>query len=77
MVVYIFYPFAYQIGKVSNEIWANTQNFSLDYTVQLENPEKDFTVLNLADVHSESSLVIYLNSCLIIINMRIQTNEIL
>ncbi|MGD9901619.1 MAG: metallophosphoesterase [Spirochaetales bacterium] len=48
---YIFYPFYYKIGTASAQTWSNTDTFSLDDTIQLQkDPEKDFVVLNLADV---------------------------
>lgn len=51
MAVYFFVPAYYRVGTVSAEVWSETQEFSLDYTVQLEkDPEEDFIVLNLADV---------------------------
>lgn len=50
-VVVWLYPFTYQIGLVSDDVWASSQVFDLDYTIPLQkDPAKDFIVLNLADV---------------------------
>ena len=51
MTLYLFVPLFYRTGVESGEVWSETQEFSLDYTVQLEKDStKDFVVLNLADV---------------------------
>jgi len=51
LLVYLFVPTSYKTGTVSAENWEATQEFTLDYTIQLQKDEtKDFVVLNLADV---------------------------
>ena len=64
--VYLFVHFYYFKGHESSEVWSATQELTLDYTIQLQkDPNKDFVVLNLADVQMTDGDLIngkYLNA---------------
>ena len=52
----VLFPIGYFSGGLSNQTWNAEQEFSLENTITLQkDPNRDFVVLNLADVQFENS----------------------